>query len=312
MAREITVEEGKQAECKVGAPSERPGWTEKTCAPFDTITHTTHVLPAVEVLRTGSFEPRLVYDNSRLNEHRIPVVWLSPNHWTVGYRYGNVQFAFPFAKLLEGRDAYWVEIARYKIPVPRILLTEKDRKKHPGLTRYDPKSGDGPWWFDGTRHYFNSTVCVEFMVEGEVRLADVSEVGFVDHHVRYCCVTPTSPKNCRELGGPAEDGARRFLARVASEGVAAATVPFDATLPSRCHALVWRLAKKAKAGTITAADAIAGAVARATFAAIGTYRDDDAKALMALFQDEGEAETVCWRVLAAALGREVAAIQVAE
>ncbi len=131
-------------------------------------------------------------------------------------------------------------------------------------------------------------------------------------------IAPGSPRAlplaCRACTADSQ-GSRRFLARIVSEQVPAAAVPFvPELLPGFCERLVQHLALKAKGkgGTITATDGHADALARAAFAAIGIYRDDDAKALMALFRDKGEAETVCRRVLAAALGRKVAEIQEAE
>lgn len=304
----VEVEKGNPSEFKV---AKTPGGWD--CLPFEVVTHTCHVLPAIEVLRTGKLAAGLVYDASHLNKHRIPVVWLSPNSWNDGYRYGNVQFAFPFATLCEGRRAYWVEVARYSPAAPRILLTHEDRDGHPDLTPYDETKRKGPWWFNGKQHHSNHTVCVEFMVEGPLRLADTSKVTFVPHHPEFCCVTPKRPKECKEIGMHADKGCGRFLARLVSEQVPASAVPFVPELLAMfCGRLVQRLARKARAGSITASDEHASAVARAAFAAIGSYRDEDAKALMSMFKSEADAEAACWRVLAAALGRDLDKIQPAD
>jgi hypothetical protein len=300
------VEKGAPAECKVGQPSNAPRWTNPDCVPFDEVTHTTHISHAVDILRHGRFSGGLVYDESHLNKDRIPVVWLSPNRWNIGYRYGNVQFAFPWSKLLAKTRAYWVEIARYQIAAPRILLTERDHDDHPNLTPYDPTDGNGPWWFDGETHHFNSKVCVEFMLEGNLPLKRCSRVGFVDHHARYCCAYRDSPSTCRELGKLAFLGATRFLARVATEGVDVATAPFDRdTLAAHCSQLLGKLAHSSWTynGATKEADVRADSYARALLSAYANYRDDDRKHLASLFSTQGDAETACRRVLAASLGR---------
>lgn len=301
----VNVVKGSPEAHKVGTPSTRPDWTESDCRPFTHVTHTTHVIPAIDVLRTGKLSPGLVYDDSHLNKHRIAVVWVSPNHWSTGYRYGNVQFAFPFAALAAGRRAYWVQIAEYKIPAPRILLTDQNRDGHPDLTPYDPAQQQGPWWFDGTTHYFNGdNVCVEFMVEGD--LPAWSEITFVDHHSSFCCMHRTAPSTCRELGVTAEVGACRFLARIVSEGIDVSRTAFDQQeLAWKRSSLLIRTArpKATYGGSITATDPGADTFARAVFAAYATYHDADRDGLLSVFASHGDAEASCRRVLAAALGR---------
>ena len=71
--------------------------------------HVTHVEAALRILADGHIARSLIFDESILNETRTTVVWMSPNVWFHGSRYGNVQFSFDFADLVRGRKLYWVE-----------------------------------------------------------------------------------------------------------------------------------------------------------------------------------------------------------
>jgi hypothetical protein len=65
------------------------------------------------------------------------------------YRYGNVSFSLDWRTLIAGKRFYWVEVMPYpKIPACRILITEKNYDGDPDMTPYDPRTGDGPWWYD--------------------------------------------------------------------------------------------------------------------------------------------------------------------
>jgi hypothetical protein len=200
---------------KVGQPSQRPNWTEKDCQPFSTVSHTSHINPAVGIVEGTELRPSLVFDESILNQHRILVSWVSPNHWGTGFRYGTVKFDFEFSSLIHDRRFFWVEAIAYKVRACRILITDKDYSDI--LLPYNPSVPNGPWWFDDEykRHYFNGNYCLEFMIEAPISLRYLSGFEFVKHHDQYCSMHRTSPSRCAELGLLASQGGARFLARAA-------------------------------------------------------------------------------------------------
>jgi hypothetical protein len=120
------------------------------------IGHTCHIDQAASILQDGRIKPRLVFNKSRLNKKRILVAWLSPNHWSAGYRYGSIKFEFDFSDIVKNKRFYWVEaITKYSPAACRILIADQDRSNI--LNVYDPTNGDGPWYHDKKkdRHYFN-------------------------------------------------------------------------------------------------------------------------------------------------------------
>ncbi len=200
----------------VGNPRRGRGF-EPTCLPFGSVTHTTHVRFGLDVLRDQVLRPRLVFDESILNDKRILVNWVSPNHWTLGFRYGNVSLRFPLNTILQDASVYWVDsITRYNPPAIRYLVSSQDRALHGGLTKVDLTQKTGPWWHDTATdtHYYNGTYCLEIMVERELTLADCTAVDFVTHHESFCSVFPASPARCSELGIDNFAGAERFLCGV--------------------------------------------------------------------------------------------------
>jgi hypothetical protein len=163
--------------------------------PLEIVTHVTHVQHGLEIMRTTRIRSRLIYDNSRLNKKRALVAWLSPNRWVHGFRYGNVAFDFEWKKLIKDKNYYWVEVMDYKPSACRILITDQDRK----LLRYEPKKGDGPWYWDRStdQHWWNGNYCLEFMYEGDLSLDDAKEIRFVNHHDIQCNITPITCKDCK-------------------------------------------------------------------------------------------------------------------
>jgi hypothetical protein len=170
------------------------------CLSFTKITHVTHIDAFFNVLNDCKISPRLVYDESILNDKRILVVWLSPNYWTKGFRYGTVQLSFDWNKLIDGKNYYWIECIDYQVKAVRILITDQDRSAE--FTKYDPTLGNGPWWFDieNKTHYYNGKYCLEIMIERSIAISEVLDFEFVKHHGEYCNIYPTSPSKCKELG----------------------------------------------------------------------------------------------------------------
>lgn len=134
---------------KIGTPS-KTNWVNPDCQRLSTIFHIAHIPVAIDIIRDGYLEPRLICDKSKLNQRRITVTWLSPNSWNDGSRYGNVQFSFEWKKLVEGdgKRFYWVESIAYGVPACRILVTKQDHSSDPDLVEFDPTVGDGPWWWE--------------------------------------------------------------------------------------------------------------------------------------------------------------------
>jgi hypothetical protein len=190
-----------------------PSDTEWTldCQALLTVSHVAHVPAAVRIVEDGRLRADLVFDTSKLNTERIRVVWLSPNQWAEGFRYGNVRFTFDWAKLVGKRKAFWVESIAYGVEACRILITEDDYSSR--LTPYDPKNDDGPWVLrsDG-KHYWNGKHCLEIMFEGDLNLSAVKDVNFVTHHQLQCNI---DHHTCRYRGMPGDGAGLDFLARLA-------------------------------------------------------------------------------------------------
>lgn len=198
----------------VGALPTRRGIYNSNCSKFGEVSHTAHVQTALDIVRDGIFRSRLVYDESILNMHRLPVVWLSPNAWDVpGSRYGSVEFWFDWKKLIAETKFYWVEaITRYSPPAPRILITSMDRTNLP-VVRYDPGDCDGPWAYNKSddTHYRNGEYTLEFMYESDIRIDSVQKITFVKHSPKYCSIKREKPALCEERGLLAEHACVRFI-----------------------------------------------------------------------------------------------------
>jgi len=185
------------------------------CKQLEYVFHVAHLETARRILVDAKLQAGLVFDDSKLNKERILVNWLSPNIWVNGSRYGNVEFGFDFAKLIEDKRFYWVEVMRkYHPPACRILITYSNYSGT--LQVYDPKVGDGPWWYDTSTdsHWWNGNYCIEFMVEENLLLKRCKGVSFVTHHETLCNLG-----GCSEMKLYKVYAASRFIARVLGEGL---------------------------------------------------------------------------------------------
>lgn len=193
---------------KTGAPF------SYTCAPLETVWHVCHLPIAARVLEDGHLRADLVYDYSILREDRIRVVWMSPNRWVDGYRYGNVSFEFDWKSLCEGRRFYWVEVVKHNPDACRILITSEDRSSDKRLIPFDPLDLDGPWSREPMgSDFWNTNYALEFMIEGNVSLGLCKKMGFVKHHQFQCCI---DPKTCSDKGQSDDKAAAILLGRLAS------------------------------------------------------------------------------------------------
>jgi hypothetical protein len=185
--------------------------------PLERIYHVSHINTALNIVSDSKIKASLVYDESKLNIKRILVCWLSPNDWAGagGFRYGNIRFTFDWEKICEDMYSYWVEVIDYKIPACRILLS--DQKHTRRLERYDPTTGDGPWWYNKEKneHYWNGNYCLEIMVERDIRISEVVKVDFVRHHPRYCCLS----SNCDEMDWSSYMGGAFFIAGMVGQDI---------------------------------------------------------------------------------------------
>ena len=135
-----------------------------TCTVLSTVHHVTHTGLALRILADGKITRGLIYDESILNDTRTTVVWLSPNSWYDGSRYGCVQFTFDFADIVARRKIYWVEVRKYKRDAYRFILSDQDLSKLP-VTPYDPTTEEGPLRHVNGLWYWNSVHTAEFMLE---------------------------------------------------------------------------------------------------------------------------------------------------
>lgn len=282
------------------------------CLKFETVSHTSHVTTAMNILEEGEIRPYLVFDESKLNDQRILVSWLSPNYWGVGFRYGNVYFDFDFKELIKGKRFYWVEAIAYQIEACRILVTDKD---HDGvLDPYDPTLKDGPWWHDLSEdlHYYNGTYCLEFMFECPISLDSLSKFDFVSHHNKYCSVHRYDSKNCKELGMRSPDGGALFISRaVAVDANLNQLTSFlivnnspNSNLESAFERLQVRVTSGVSfgsGGNIEADSELAIAVAEGICSAFSFHKLNGAKNLAALFKTKEE----CILALAKLVGGKV-------
>lgn len=294
----------------IGTPNEK-GFNS-ACQKFETISHTSHIDSAFSILDRKEIRPYLVFDESKLNDQRILVSWLSPNYWTTGFRYGNICFDFDFKSLISDKKFYWVESIAYKIPACRILVTDKDHSKN--LQPYIHTSQTGPWWYDRTKdqHYFNGTHCLEFMFESAISLKNLRSFNFVDHHNSYCSVHRNEPERCKERGFRAAKGGAKFIARAVALGADLAILAPYLIRPNGAPSSLLELAfeelfagtsrKVAFTGNLTAKSVQAAAVAQAICSAYSFHSLEAAKQLVAMFSDEDEFVNALAFVVGAVVG----------
>lgn len=273
------------------------GASRWSCQPLTSVSHVSHVPTALRIVEDSTLRADLVFDESKLNTHRIRVVWLSPNEWARGYRYGNVRFTYDWARLVAGKRYYWVESIAYGIEACRILVTETDWSGL--LDEYDPERGDGPWWQKDDAHFWNGDYTLEVMIEGDLRLADATNIDFVTHNDMQCC---NDYRTCPYLGVSARDGGAELVATLAArrekfelpgfvvEGPSGQILPGPALelaldrLVRHCGVM-----KIGNWGTVRRADPAAQPLARAVLGILGKRTDTSGvESLAVLFADLGE------------------------
>jgi hypothetical protein len=267
---------------KVGKPK------TSRCVPLTEVTHTAHQQHALNILRDGRLRAGLVYDHCKLNTRRTTVVWLSPNYWAPGFRYGTIQFAYNWTDLIEERHAYWVEaVTRYSPHACRILLTRKEYD----LAPYDPTQRDGPWWQSTKtgRHYYNNEYTLEILIDEHLTLTGATRLGFVSHHENYCS---NKRRDCPERGMNNITASGRFLSRLITEDLTSAAAPLLTTgnePTTELHFAWQRLARAITGeyhpeGRITTNNKTAPALARAIISAHARGDNNDVTQLRAFFK----------------------------
>lgn len=297
-----------------------------------TVSHVAHVRRAASIIQDGEIRAGLVYDASKLNKDRTLVCWVSPNHWTAGFRYGNVQFTFRWAELVGDKNLYWVEVMREYSPVAcRILVTKRDFPASSGLIRYDPGACKGPLRKNKKGEYFwNSNICLEFMIEDDLGLDSLRDIDLVKHHDDYCS---ERSGYCQHKGKSGSDVAATFMGLLVSWSIRCP----QTTAQSRhktdplVHGSWARMAVSAIGrslqvladrgipnadaapatwGSLTSADQAAGSVALALLAlfASPTARPHQLR-LLAQFQNVNEALEAVAAAMAEYLGENVQTIR---
>ncbi len=269
----------------VGEESNKSNWTNPDCVPFRELSHVCHLDAAISILRLGKIRSGLVYDESKLRDYRICVAWFSPNYWHLGSRYGNVAFNFAWPDLIEELDPFWVERLEGKVPAHRFLFSAVDRTSL-GLIPYDPSRHKGPWALRDSGHVRNGDVCLEVMLERDVRVGESSKLSFVDHHGSYCNIRRDG---CADSALSASRGGAIFLAKLVSERIKPpnglirndeSTV--DGAMEFLAAQLVrkrWKTPRGVREGSKRAPS-----VARAVLSAYGLRAFNDAKTLKLFFR----------------------------
>lgn len=158
-------------------------WQTEEGRVLETVYHVAHAKSACRILEDGYLKAGLVRDESRLNESRIAVTWLSANTWANGSIYGNVQFSFSWANQVANRRFYWVEAMHsYKIPAYRILITDRDLSESKYVKPYDPLTDEGPLREGAGVWYWNGACTSEFLIERDIFLEQCTGFDFITHH----------------------------------------------------------------------------------------------------------------------------------
>lgn len=197
--------------------------TDENRQPFREITHTSHIEPALEIIRKQHINSSRVHSIEPLKERQSSVIWLSPNDWGgVGSRYGTVSFLFDFKTLIEGKNLYFVGILPHKITACRILVTHKDYSDI--YSTYNPSQDKGPWVYEKSTdtHFFNKFICLEFMLESEentLPLNKLTSFCFIDHNSNFCSEHSENPEKCDEFKKRASYGCAKLIAKSISQKI---------------------------------------------------------------------------------------------
>jgi hypothetical protein len=197
---------------KVGRPSTRRNWTEPSCQPFSVVRHITHIKDAIRIIEDEMIRSSLVWDESKLNNTRTCVSWVSPNTWAYGSIYGNISFEFSWKKLIRDKKIYWVEdITSCNPSAYRMLITSSDYSESHAVIPYPVDIRTGPIYYDGTEWFRNGNYTGEFLIDGDLSIDECDEIDFVDHHNNICSKFGNS---CEDCGLRKYKAGSKFLANI--------------------------------------------------------------------------------------------------
>ena len=200
---------------RVSAPSTKANWTEPRCQPLETVGHVAHIQDAVRILEDGTIRSSLIWDESCLRDTRTCVSWVSPNSWYQGSIYGNVRFQFKWSTLIKGKVFYWVEaMTTYRPTAIRILITTKNYDNSRHLVIFDPCTGDGPIYREGSKWYWNGTLTAELMVDEDLPIDLCYAIEFEGHHPRVC-----SKGGCSDSNLSANQAAAQVISLLLGRGM---------------------------------------------------------------------------------------------
>jgi len=184
--------EWTQYGCKISAAKlVRPG----DCASLEDVYHVAHVPDARRIIEDRKIKARLVYDESKLNQTRMHVCWVSANYWSTGSIYGTVSFNFRWADLVKDKQIYWVEaMPAYRPHAYRFLLTDRNPGTLKHVTIYDPKNADGPLRQQGDTWLWNGDYTAEFMIDEDIPLRLCKKLEFIPHNPNTCRLFKSSCK----------------------------------------------------------------------------------------------------------------------
>jgi hypothetical protein len=308
----------KWEEFAVKEPCFDHGQTNYECSRFHTVSHVAHIEYALRILKDGEIRPNLVYDKSRLKDKRISVSWVSPKDWSKmkGFRYGHIRFTFDWTSIIAGKRFYKIEISDYKIPAPRVLVTDR---KHECFDSYNHRSMKGPWFYDhdrGTHFFHESDCCVEFLIEDSISLDHCSKIDFVDHHPWWCSLHRNDPDRCKDKKHTADKAASLFLSSAISQSLDLSRFGFSLEIkgkrrPSielhKAMSLIWmqlmseKIKFKGKAGSESVKSK---ALARAILHAYSLQKIEEVYSLAAYFRSSEELIESCARLVCAHTGVE--------
>ncbi len=270
-----------------------------SCKRLTTVSHVTHINFAAHAIQEQKIKAGLVFDESRLNQHRVLVTWLSPNDW-IEYIYGTVKFEVDWATLVEGKNYYWVECMHYSPKALRILVTSEDRSSL--LEKYIPELRTGPWWYDkeNDAHYFNRDYTLEIMLEDDIPLKSVQKISTVTHHSRICTLYRGSSELCEDINLDSFSSVLKLACKLGAEGI-------NARYPQKWEQGIFRsvslkLSEKLEdlntdyLGEVTTGSR-GPALARAFLAALGRGDDTEAGELAGIFSSKQHLRAACTKLL---------------
>lgn len=294
----------------------KPEWTKykvrknmlSKCKPLENIYHVSHIDTALNIASERKIKAGLVYDDSKLNKKRILVCWLSPNDWegAGGSRYGHIRFSFDWKKICEEMNSYWVEVIHYSPHAPRILLTDSDYSQQ--LDIYDPTTSNGPWLYDAENdeHYWNGEICLEIMIERDIRLSEVFEIDFVNHHPKRCCIS----SSCQDSDLNRYEAGSKFIAGIVGQDLYHIRMPKFYEIENNekvvkyffniSCSFLWGFFKDSIkfTGDLTSQSDVAPSLARAILNAYANSNYDETDKLASLFKSSSSLKNSCAKLIA--------------